>query len=117
MRKRYVMLAIVLAGIGYAASQQPNETAIAQMRAEVAATDGHYAAKQAVKAMLRDPDSARFERMLTVRGTICGYVNARNSFGGYAGTREFMANGGLAILNNGSDHFRRDWNKRCTAKV
>lgn len=45
---------------------------------------------RAVTAVLKDPESARFGAMnagVTKQGAIlvCGYVNAKNSFGGYTG--------------------------------
>lgn len=49
-----------------------------------------HEAKQAVKAKLKDPESAEW-RDLTYDGrdNVCGYVNSRNSFGGYVGFRRF----------------------------
>lgn len=57
-----------------------------------------------VKEKLKDPDSARFKFGPVQRGAIydspslhmsglfmCGYVNAKNSFGGYAGDSRFFA--------------------------
>lgn len=50
-------------------------------------------ATRAVKAQLRDPSSAEFSNV-RVRGndvqmTVCGEVNARNAYGGYAGSMAF----------------------------
>lgn len=59
-------------------------------------------AEMQVKLYLRDPDSAKFSDvhgadLPTVPGTeikgwsvICGMVNARNGFGGYAGPERFV---------------------------
>lgn len=43
-----------------------------------------------LRASLKDPDSARIAGVSAARGkdgtlTVCGHVNARNSFGGYTG--------------------------------
>jgi hypothetical protein len=47
-------------------------------------------ARAAVQHQLVDPESARFEDMaVNARGNVCGTVNARNSFGGYAGRTGF----------------------------
>ena len=48
-------------------------------------------AKSAVRSMLIDPDSAKFEPLIVSKGTgsICGYFNARNRMGGYAGKTLF----------------------------
>ena len=52
------------------------------------------AIKDGVRRDLKDPDSARFSNLRAFRepdGTItaCGYVNARNSYGGYTGDVPF----------------------------
>lgn len=53
--------------------------------------------RRAVLARLRDPDSARFspiERAAEQTNgdkVICGFVNARNGFGGYTGDTPYMA--------------------------
>jgi len=46
-----------------------------------------------VRRMLKDPESARFERVTfnPAKKTGCGYVNAKNSMGGYTGSRHFIA--------------------------
>lgn len=51
---------------------------------------------KAVKQLLKDPDSARF-RWPGVQewGLYCGWVNAKNSYGGYAGFEPFMVMGGV----------------------
>ena len=59
-------------------------------------------AEKAVKAMLKDPASAQFSGLYVVfeppddgvrRVAVCGYVNARNSYGGYTGKQRFVASG------------------------
>lgn len=56
----------------------------------------------AVKQKLKDPDSAKFKnlRPMGEGGGYCGWVNARNSYGGYAGFAVFYVNskGEVAIL-------------------
>ncbi|NRB54708.1 MAG: hypothetical protein HRU39_01820 [Salinicola sp.] len=54
-------------------------------------------AKTAVSQRLKDPESARFEELYGSRlksdhskWSICGMVNAKNSFGGYTGAKPFM---------------------------
>lgn len=65
----------------------------------------------AVRGRLKDPDSARFDGMVVTRSavsvTVCGYVNARNGFGAYAGRRRFYVSvigqgPGVAIMDNPS---------------
>lgn len=53
-------------------------------------------AQAAVRRGLKDPDSARFDDIkgwASKKGDIgvCGWVNAKNSFGGYAGRSPFLA--------------------------
>jgi hypothetical protein len=52
------------------------------------------AVKSAVKDSLRDPKGATFERLRASRAedgeiSVCGYVNARNAFGGMTGDNLF----------------------------
>lgn len=63
------------------------------------------AAKDAVIATLKDPESARFKSVVGVGdpdGTgaysVCGSVNAKNSYGGYVGDRLFAAASGQVFL-------------------
>jgi hypothetical protein len=46
-----------------------------------------------VRAILKDPDSARFGVMAAAQNSemlvVCGWVNAKNSFGGYTGEEAF----------------------------
>ncbi|MCW5773550.1 MAG: hypothetical protein KIT16_18045 [Rhodospirillaceae bacterium] len=49
----------------------------------------------AVRGRLKDPGSARFDKVLAARRAdgrvyVCGLVNARNSYGGYAGRSPFI---------------------------
>ncbi|MGL5162188.1 MAG: hypothetical protein ACRC8E_07965 [Plesiomonas shigelloides] len=51
-------------------------------------------AKKLVVDQLKDPDSAIFGDVWVMKGTngnrsICGYVNAKNSYGGYTGKKMF----------------------------
>jgi hypothetical protein len=53
------------------------------------------AGTESVITRLRDPHSAEFKDIDfdTITGTVCGYVNARNGFGGYTGFKPFTAAG------------------------
>ncbi|MGP1517355.1 MAG: hypothetical protein ACTTJV_07010 [Ottowia sp.] len=53
-------------------------------------------AKETVLFALKDPDSAKF-RKITMQDfsggkVVCGYVNSKNSYGGYNGFTKFAAN-------------------------
>jgi hypothetical protein len=51
-------------------------------------------ARESVLSHLKDPDSAQFDNLRVVsRGDskfVCGFVNAKNSLGGYVGRRQFI---------------------------
>lgn len=51
----------------------------------------HGEAKDAVKSMLNDPDSAKFSHLSNGvgKGDVCGLVNAKNRMGGYVGDTPF----------------------------
>ena len=63
-------------------------------------------AEEAMMKRLIDPDSVRFSgtyrglvmRSKTGAATVCGYVNAKNGFGGYSGNARFIAAGDLTYL-------------------
>lgn len=49
------------------------------------------AVESAVREQLRDPNSATFSNVRVVDGNIvCGEVNSKNGFGGYAGKQRFL---------------------------
>jgi len=61
-----------------------------------------YSAQNSVAARLKDPDSAKFGASFVVRepgapkngletNAVCGIVNAKNSFGAYAGASRYVA--------------------------
>lgn len=47
------------------------------------------AVQEAVRAQLRDPQSAQFTNVRKSRLAICGEVNSKNAYGGYAGAERF----------------------------
>lgn len=64
--------------------------------------------EQGVRKNLKDPNSAMFGQMKGAKDEtgmvqICGYVNAKNSFGGYTGDAIFF--GALADTKSGSKAF------------
>ena len=58
--------------------------------------------KAAVKQRLKDPESAEFSSVHTVDNQdgiiVCGYVNAKNSFGGKNGMQRFVGAGDTVFL-------------------
>ncbi|WP_093080195.1 zinc ribbon domain-containing protein [Sphingobium sp. AP50] len=64
----------------------------------------------AVRSRLRDPDSARFKHLRNG----CGYVNARNGFGGMTGDVPFIATSkGVVFREDAPTSFRTRWNDFC----
>lgn len=60
-------------------------------------------AKDAVRRLLKDPDSAQFRDVQACAkpGAVRGEVNGKNSYGGYAGFEPFIyADGSAAILSD-----------------
>lgn len=63
-----------------------------------------WAARAAVRQLLKDPSSAHFSKVIVYKSSLvkgnkdstlvaCGQVNAKNSFGGYTGMTDFVSNG------------------------
>jgi hypothetical protein len=71
------------------------------------------AVEAAVKEKLKDPASARFRhpKINVPTGDVglfyCGYVNSKNSFGGYAGDAEFAVGFATEIKNGKPDTLAR----------
>lgn len=60
----------------------------------------------AVRAILRDPDSAKFSEVKAYpdAGVACGKVNAKNAFGGFVGDENFAyADGRAALASSNPD--------------
>ena len=78
-------------------------------------------AQRAVRASLKDPDSAQFKDVYFFRGKdnipmTCGQVNSKNSFGGFSGFQHFVSGGSseLTFLENEVKDFYKAWNRYCT---
>lgn len=48
------------------------------------------AAKSAVAAQMKDPDSVKFRNIISGKGGVCGEINAKNSYGAYNGFHAFV---------------------------
>jgi len=95
--KKHIFALALLAGCQTA----PQTAAIEPGAAYTLSESEQAAVKRGVIAMLKDPESARFEGLRASKDSegvvmVCGYVNARNSFGGYAGNQAFTG-----VLYNG----------------
>jgi hypothetical protein len=47
-------------------------------------------AREAVRRVLKDPASARFNAALQYPEAVCGFVNSKNAYGGYVGESPFI---------------------------
>jgi hypothetical protein len=70
-------------------------------------------AKSAVANSLKDPDSAQFRNVVYRAPHVCGEVNAKNGFGGYAGFKKFGWNSAYGAEIAGADG-RLLMNEVCT---
>lgn len=77
-------------------AKQPDEAPIKDHIEELIPAEAPEveAAKRALKAAAKDPDSVQFRNVKIVPGTqeVCGEYNARNGFGGYNGFKPFWVN-------------------------
>lgn len=79
--------------------------------------------KEAVRAGLKDPDSAKFQNFFTSkyeyngsRLTTCGEVNAKNSLGGYTGFKRYITFGNHVLMvenKENTDVFQTSWTLMC----
>jgi hypothetical protein len=81
----------------------------------------------AVRPMLRDPQSAIFRDLSATNDrkigkspaglVVCGYVNAKNGFGGYTGEKPFINFYGTKLVEieptPRTNKFNASWNKLC----
>lgn len=73
-----------------------------------------YDAKESVKGLLKDSSSADFSgEMIGKGGAVCGYVNAKNSLGAYAGNSRYISTNGQSAIDDGSQSFDDSWKKLC----
>jgi hypothetical protein len=77
--------------------------------------------KQQLEAILKDPDSVKYLNVSAYQKTVgdktlfvfCGQLNAKNSFGAYAGTERFVATPVDAVLESAAPDFEQRWAYFC----
>lgn len=69
--------------------------------------------KMFIANSLKDPDSAKFRGVKMKWGTVCGEVNAKNSYGGYAGYRRFYAIDGTDVHMEETRFSEAQWAQFC----
>ena len=75
------------------------------------------AAKRAVRASLKNPDSAQFKGVYAnyteAFGVVaCGQFNAKNGYGAYTGFKRFVSSGKSVIIE-GQDNLANAWRGAC----
>ncbi|MBV4512723.1 hypothetical protein HBO10_19900 [Pseudomonas sp. WS 5503] len=86
----------------------------ARSKAEMAEIRSQRVAREFVSGVLKDPESAEFRNQ---KG-FCGEVNSKNSFGGYAGFKRFIAASEEMVVFAGDDRmtstdFEQAWSQFC----
>lgn len=79
---------------------------------EMKTMQAQAAAQVALMAILKDPDSAKFEFL----NANCGTVNSKNSFGGYTGAKRFVVvNTAIDLEGHSVSKAQMDvlWKKHC----
>tara|TARA_R110000751_G_scaffold59065_5_gene124231 strand:- start:3863 stop:4264 length:402 start_codon:yes stop_codon:yes gene_type:complete len=73
------------------------------------------AAEKILRSGLKDPESAKISRSHYSEPYVCGYLNAKNSFGGFTGDKEFMVNTvtGEVFVREQTGNFVSLWNEHC----
>jgi hypothetical protein len=66
------------------------------------------AIRQRFSLILKDPSSAQIQITRRIVGKICGRYNAKNSYGGYVGFKQFVFLTGPGILYNVGTEVRSD---------
>lgn len=77
--------------------------------------------KELVKSRLKDPSSAKFRNVYFIRAnvggtpTVCGEVNAKNSFGGMTGYKKFLSAGTIefTLIEGDTSDFNEIWRGMC----
>ncbi len=96
-------------------AKRPEMSPASQAEREAAAL--RTLGERAVKAQLKDDESSRFRgQFIGKSGAPCGEVNAKNSFGAYAGFSRYVASGsGLVVLEAEMPpgEFDKVWSQLC----
>lgn len=106
-------IVFLLAAVGFLFAQTSFEKASSQERRWI------LKGQEAIKAKLKDPESAKFKNVFFSRsGDIpmtCGQVNSKNGFGGYTGFQRFISAGSpdTSFLESEVGDFYKIWGKYC----
>ena len=105
-------------GDAYAERKQYEDLKRDLKKQETAQEEGrvirYYDAKESEKGLLKDSSSAEFSgEKIGKGGAVCGYVNAKNSFGAYAGNSRYISTNGPSVIDDGSQEFHDSWENTC----
>ena len=98
-----------LAPVSVPLATPPTPVAIAS-KSTVATKANILLARAAAKHMLKDPESARFSLEIQHAEAVCGFVNSKNSYGGYVGESPYIyvnATRDVFILQHGGSDDQR----------
>lgn len=89
------MLFVLAAGLALAGCAEPPKNEIKPGVPYSLSKKEVSLVKRDVASALKDPNSARFGRIAAAKKdsdvvVVCGFVNGRNSYGGYTGEKPFM---------------------------
>lgn len=71
-------------------------------------------AHERVKDALKDPDSARFRNEFVGKdGAVCGFVNSKNSYGGYGGFENYIVTSEQVIMGGEAWKMESRWDSLC----
>lgn len=110
----YVYLGFVTSVIG-----KSNEPATQQESRQDKEQEYIYLNKNRLKSVLKDPESAEFSGVfvsyLNGSPVVCGYVNSKNSFGGFSGTQRFVSAGTVQVTEDmmRAGEMESTWAKAC----
>lgn len=99
----------ILVGCGQSDESKDQLDSIARVRV----------AKENMRKNLVDPSSAEFKDVHVYKNgssgkIVCGYVNAKNRFGGYTGYEEFISIGKTTVSKSqGDPDFNAIWSSDC----
>lgn len=103
------ILAAAVSAVWLAGCAAPKKAQPVAPTAQLVTADRAYvdASLAKLRSSLKDPDSAKFYGIYAIqkpgqpRPSVCGAVNAKNSYGGYTGKTMFLATPEVAVVAGG----------------
>lgn len=116
-RMRIAVIGIVVVAVGLMASRPDGDASAPAAEPTYPRAEISTVARSMIRAAAKDADSLKFRNEFTAQaGIYCGEVNGKNSFGGYAGFKRFIANGKTVLFDDESTRdFSKTWREFCAA--